>query len=237
MKTFLKFAAALSVIITFFAFWIPYVNPKHGPAPVLAAGETPIISTTGHTGYTIFVRPQGELAPTYPSTFIRKVWTPPSFYIHSPLAENRTELWEDSAGIDTLTDVKAACPAFVPQHITLINQIFDNALAKTLSTNAVRPWWWSENYEAASAVTNGRGDTVMKGGKTAEQYLTLMGAGLDMTALQMAQSVITEYRNNAPKAERIGNEYMRIIYKAIPNATLIGDLLRIPADYQLFCNQ
>lgn len=237
MKTFSKFAAAVSLVVVFFAFWIPYVNPKHGPAPVLAAGETPILTTTTSTGYTIFVRPEGATTVTYPATFIRKAWTPPSFYIYSPLAENRTELWEDSAGTATLAEVKAACPALVPQTITLVNQIFDNSLAKAVSHSPVRVFWWLENYEAALALTNGHGSDVMKSGKTAEVYLTDMGLGVGMTALQMAQSIITEYRTNAPSSERIGNEYMRLTYTAIPNATLIGDLLRIPADFQLFCNQ
>lgn len=238
MKNIVKFGAVVSLVIAFFVVWIPYVNPTHGPDPVLAADEQPIMTTSTHTGYTIFVRPEGATTVTYPSTFIRKAWTPPSYYIYSPLAENRTELWEDSAGTATLAEVKAACPALVPQMLNLVAQTRSTALARTIASNPGVSEVYRENYIAATAVRDGLGDTtVMRNNMTATQYLSGLGSQVGMTPLQFAQYVITENVNQAPAAYRVEQEYMRLTYNAIPNATTVGDLLRIPAEYQVFVNQ
>ena len=212
MKSWLKLGAVVTSLVVFFAFWIPYVNPTRAPYPQLAYGEEPILQTTGQTGYTIFIRPEGAVTVTYPATFIRKAWTPPSYYIYSPLAENRTEIWEDSAGTATYAQVIAANPG--------ISEVY------------------RENYTASAALVSGQGDaTIMRNGMTATQYLTGLGSQIGMTALQFAQYIITENVNLAPAAYRVEQEYMRLTYNAVPNATTVLELLAIPANYQIFCNQ
>jgi hypothetical protein len=238
MKSWLKLSAVVTCLVVFFAVFIPYVNPTHAPYPALAYGGEPIIQTTGQTGYTIFIRPEGELTATYPATFIRKAWTPPGYYIYSPVAENRTELWEDSAGTATFQEVISACPSLKPQVLNQVAQIRATSLARTIAVNPGISEVYRENYSAASALINGEGDTaIMRNGMTATQYLAGLGSQVNMTALQFAQYVIVDNVNLAPAAYRVEQEYMRLTYSAVPNSTTVMELLAIPADYLAFCNQ
>lgn len=194
-------------------------------------------TTAAEPTYTVYVRPQGALSVTYPSTFTRKVWQPPTFYINSTDPQGRTELWEDSAGTATFEQIMTACPSLRPGIITQIAQQRANALGQSTSSNAGIALVYSENYSAAAAVVNGNGDMVlMKNGMTATAYCEGLGAQIGMTALQFANYVIQEANSMAPDAYRVEQEYLRLVYNVVPNSTSVSELLALPAAYVAFCN-
>jgi len=237
MKT-LKHSLVLAASIFLFTALLPLV----ASAATLVANEPATIyyTTNGSdpvvSGYSIYVRPQGQIANSYPATYQSKAWQPPCYYINSPLAECRSELWKDSVGIDTFNAIVTAFPALKPSMITQVEQIRATALARSTTTNTGVMAVWEQNYQAAVARLNGLQDvTIMKNGMTAEAYLAGLGAQIGMDSLQFAQYVINESINLAPKAYEIEQEYLRLKYQLIPNTQSVLELLTIPINYQTFC--
>lgn len=240
MKTDLKFRLKFAAgVVLFFALYIPFAMFASGPGqqyPPLAYGQEPAMQNTQSTGFSIYVRPQGQIANNYPSTYRFKAWQPPCYYINSPQEECRSELWQDDAGTATFSQVMTAFPALKPSMITQVEQIRATALARSTTSNTGVMAVWEQNYQASVARLNGLQDvTLMKNGMTAEEYLTGLGAQIGMTSLQFAQYVINESVNLAPKAYEVEQEYLRLKYQLIPNTQSVLQLLTIPIDYQIFC--
>jgi hypothetical protein len=222
----LLFAVILTISVTI-------GHPPQGLATAFAMDEQGTGSNA--TGYTIYVRPQGQIANSYPTTFTRKAWQPPCYYIYSTDTSCRTELWEDSTGTATYGEIITACPALKPQMITQVEQIRATALGRSVTTNTGVMAVYQENYQAAVARLNGQQDIVlMKNNMTAEEYLTGLGSQIGMDSLQFAQYVIAESISLAPKAYEIEQEYLRLKYQVIPNTTSVAELMLIPVTFQTF---
>jgi hypothetical protein len=231
MKT-LKHSLALAASIILFTAFTVFAAPLSYNEPATISYTTNGADPT----YSIYVRPQGQIANSYPSTYQSKAWQPPCFYINSPLAECRSELWKDPLGTATFNEMILGFPALKPSMITQVEQIRATALARSTTTNTGVMAVWEQNYQAAVARLNGLQDaTLMKNGMTAEEYLTGLGAQIGMNSLQFAQYVINESINLAPKAYEIEQEYLRLKYQVIPNTQSVFQLMTIPIDYQTFC--
>jgi hypothetical protein len=235
--------AALLAIVTVWAVlalnWTaPSGNSQQASGPRWNYANASVVESPK---YTIFIRPAGALSVEYPPTFVRKAWQPPSYYINSTDPQNRTELWEDTAGTATYDEIMTACPSLKPGLITQIAQQRANTLGRLISSNAGITFVWSENLTASGAVLSGAGDqVVMKNGMTATEYCADMGAvtgQTGMTALEFANYVKQEAQNMAPAPYRVEREYMRLVYNVIPGSRNIPDLLALPAAYVAFCNQ
>lgn len=241
-----KLLSAFGVLVAIAAAYAVIALAPPQPANLLSLrGDGPIwnranATTEGitETRYTIYIRPQGAVAVTYPTTFVRKAWQPPSYYISSPDPLNRTELWVDTAGSATFEEIMTACSALRPGISQQIWQQRVNALAQVTAANAGVAFVYQENYTAAAAVVNGQGDQVlMSNGMTATQYCAGLGSQIGMDAVQFANYVIQEFNAVAPAAYAIEQEYLRLTYNVIPNSRSISELLALPAAYLAFCNQ
>lgn len=230
----LKFAAAATLLLFALCTVLALcASPKVGQFPTSAYGSEP--QGTNSTSFSIYIRPQGQIANSYPATYVFKAWQPPCFYINSPLAECRSELWQDSAGTAQFSAILTAFPALKPSMITQVEQIRATALGRSVTPNTGVMAVYQENYQAAVARLNGLQEiTLMKNGMTAELYLAGLGAAIGMDSLQFAQYVINESINLAPKAYEIEKEYLRLKYQLIPNTQAVLELLKIPIDFQIF---
>ena len=97
---------------------------------------------------------------------------------------------------------------------------------------------YSHNYFAATEFQAGRTTSIMIDGSTVTAYLTLLGGRLSMTAAQFAAYIINENRGTvglAIKAKEIEDEYVRLVYAAMPTMTA-AQAAQAVVDYTAFCN-
>lgn len=97
---------------------------------------------------------------------------------------------------------------------------------------------YSENYFASTEFQAGRTTTPMVDGSTVAQYLGLLGSRIGMTATQFAAYIINENRGTvglAIKAKDIEDEYLRLVYTAMPAMTG-AQAVQAVTDYTAFCD-
>lgn len=97
---------------------------------------------------------------------------------------------------------------------------------------------YSENYFASVEFQAGRTGTLMADGSTASAYLGLLGSRVGMTATQFAAYIIGENSGTvgmAIKGREIEDEYMRLVYTAMPAMTA-AQAVQAVVDYTAFCN-
>lgn len=97
---------------------------------------------------------------------------------------------------------------------------------------------YSENYFASTEFQAGRTTTPMVDGSTVAEYLGLLGSRIGMTATQFAAYIINENRGTvglAIKAKEIEDEYLRLVYTAMPAMTA-AQAVQAVIDYTAFCD-
>ncbi len=204
-----------------------------------------------YAGYSIFTRPQvtpqyvtvhgvGKLesrlnlgaAVEHPPTYGRLVCKTSPFNQYSTAENRRQEVWEDSVGTATDSQVLAVCTGLKPDIAKQIKEIRQQAFDAVTRVLVV----YEENYAAAKAYKDGFGaSTIMKGGQTAAVYLSGFGAQLGMSAGQFADYVITENHRVGPTVYDIEQQYLWFAYTEIPAETLIDNLLDLPNQYRRYC--
>ncbi|MDA8428188.1 MAG: hypothetical protein M0T70_02930 [Geobacteraceae bacterium] len=172
--------------------------------------------------------------PIYPATFQSRICAAKDLY--SPSAADRTEVWGDSAGTATDTEVFAACTGLKVRITDEITDIRRQALDRATRSHGVFAVY-DENYRAAYAVTHNNGSLEMKNQITAEQYCAGMGSELTppLTAVQFADYILSEnYRVGDPgfMDER---QYLWFTCTVIPAEQSVDELLDLPNQYRRYC--
>lgn len=103
---------------------------------------------------------------------------------------------------------------------------------------------YNTNYEAAQYFMAGKGDTVLKTGKTSTEYLTGFGINLGMTAAQFANYIISENKRMGPSIYQVEKRYLALTYAGdtslniLPINALTSEEAIIAAvnDFAVFCS-
>lgn len=108
-------------------------------------------------------------------------------------------------------DVPPTLQTVKTQALAEIKAIRSMGLDKAAISSGVLAMY-DANYAASVELLEGRGDTVMKNGITAEVYLTGFGGRLGMTGIQFAQYIIDENRRVGPTVYEIEKRYLALTY-------------------------
>jgi len=181
--------------------------------------------------------PNTERPPVYPATYGNLVCRPEPYSSFSADPAQRTRVFSDTAGTATDADVFAACPQLKNRISDEIKAIRKTALNRFVIDAGVLAVY-QENYSAAATYKQPGGPlTIVKDGKTAEQYLSGLGSQMTppMTADQFADYILGENRRVGTTAYQVEQQYLWFVYTVIPTELYVDELLDLPNQYRRYC--
>jgi len=106
-----------------------------------------------YTPHTYVTPPQ---QPVYPETLIKPIWRTRGFDPYSPDPTQRTELWEDSSGIATWTEIRTALPDMLDARREAIRRAGATAITRIASPylGPERESWHVQQSEAQALLLN-----------------------------------------------------------------------------------
>jgi len=189
---------------------LPVVGGEQSLPPSFGNISCPTLTQMLTQGFAEYLPPVYDASRQVLGDYVQEgeAWT--RIVLDRPLAEMKAD------AINTIKDIRAAAL---------------ERLTKNSGVLAV----YDENYRAAVEYVNGRTAAEMKGGQTAEAYLTGLGARLGMTAAQFAAYIISENKLVGPTAYQVEEEYLRLAYGAVPSMTDNTVISQQPEIYRQFC--